>query len=72
MLQKAAAKSREFEATYGKCRKVSTVTNSPNKNWVDEIAAIIQILNNAATQETICVGSLSELQDKARDLMQGC
>lgn len=72
VLQKAAAKSREFEATYGKCRKVSTVTNSPNKNWVDEIAAIIQILNNAATQETICVGSLSELQDKARELMQGC
>ncbi|KAG5086935.1 hypothetical protein JHK82_054332 [Glycine max] len=72
VLQKAAAKSREFEATYGKCRKVSTVTNSPNKNWVDEIAAIIQKLNNAATQETICVGSLSELQDKARELMQGC
>ncbi|KAL2345471.1 hypothetical protein Fmac_006756 [Flemingia macrophylla] len=76
VLQKAAAKSKEFEATYGKCRKVSTEANSPNKNWVDEIAVIVQKLNNAATnmscQETICVGSLSELQDKARELMQRC
>ncbi|XP_020234813.1 DNA mismatch repair protein MSH6 [Cajanus cajan] len=76
VLQKAAAKSREFEATYGKCRKVSTETNPPNKNWLDEIAVIIQKLNNAATnlscQEAICVGSLSELQDKARELMLRC
>ncbi|TKY61722.1 DNA mismatch repair protein MSH6 [Spatholobus suberectus] len=76
VLQKAAAKSREFEATYGKCRKVSSETNSPNKNWVDEITVIIQKLNNVATnlscQETIWVRSLSELQDKARELMQRC
>ncbi|KAK7396957.1 hypothetical protein VNO78_18120 [Psophocarpus tetragonolobus] len=76
VLQKAATKSREFEATYGKCRKASSVTDTRNKNWVDEIAVIIQNLNNAATnlscQETICVGSLSELQDKARELMQRC
>ena len=76
MLQKATAKSREFEATYDKCRKVSFVTNSPNENWVDEIATIIQKLNNAGTnlgcQETIYIGSLSELQDKARELMQQC
>ncbi|XP_052723779.1 uncharacterized protein LOC128193734 [Vigna angularis] len=31
VLQKAASKSREFEASYGKCRKVSSETNSPNK-----------------------------------------
>ncbi|KAK7337513.1 hypothetical protein VNO77_18092 [Canavalia gladiata] len=76
VLQKAAAKSREFEATYGKCRKVSSEIHSSNQNWVDEIAVIIQKLNNAATnlncQETICVSALSELQDKARELMQQC
>lgn len=76
VLQKAAAKSREFEATYGKCRKVSSETNSSKKNWVDEIAVIIQKLNKAATdpscQETNCVSSLSELQDKARELIQRC
>ncbi|XP_027349607.1 DNA mismatch repair protein MSH6 [Abrus precatorius] len=76
VLQKAAAKSREFEATYGKCRKKSKETNSANQNWFDKIAVIIQKLNNAATnlscQETICVSSLRELQDKARELMQRC
>ncbi|BAT86257.1 DNA mismatch repair protein [Vigna angularis] len=74
VLQKAASKSREFEASYGKCRKVSSETNSPNKNWVDEIAAIIRKLTEMATnlscQETLCVGSLRELQDKARESMQ--
>lgn len=49
MLQKAAAKSREFEATYDKSIKVSSVINYPNENWVDEIEAIIQKLNNTAT-----------------------
>lgn len=76
VLQKAAAKSREFEATYGKCRKVSSETNSTNKNRVDEIAVIIQNLNNAAAnlscQETICVSSLIDIQNKARELMQRC
>lgn len=74
VLQKAAVKSREFEASYGKCRKVSSETNSPNKNWVDEITAIIRKLTEIATslscQKTLCVGSLRELQDKARESMQ--
>jgi len=43
VLQKAAAKSKEFEASYGKSRKVSSETNSTNENWVDEISAIIQL-----------------------------
>lgn len=76
VLQKAGAKSREFEASYGKCRKVSSETNYPSKSWVDEIAAIIQKLSKVATnlscQETLCVGSLRELQDKARESMQRC
>jgi len=76
VLQKAAAKSREFEASYGKCRKGSSETNSPNKIWVDEIAAIIRKLTEVATnlscQETLSVSSLRELQDKARESMQRC
>ncbi|KAK7284586.1 hypothetical protein RJT34_19335 [Clitoria ternatea] len=76
VLQKAAGKSREFEATYGKYRRMSSKTNSSNQNWVDEIRGIIQKLNNAATnlscQETICISALSELQDTARELIQRC
>ncbi|ESW35166.1 hypothetical protein PHAVU_001G212500 [Phaseolus vulgaris] len=76
VLQKAAAKSGEFEASYGKCRKVSSETNYPSKNWVDEIAAIIQKLTKVATnlsfQETLCIDFLRELQDKARESMQRC
>lgn len=76
MLQKAAAKSREFEASYGKCRKGSSETNSLNQSWVDEIIVIIQKLNNTATnlscQETVCDPSLRKLQRKARKLLQRC
>ncbi|WP_204985566.1 hypothetical protein, partial [Escherichia coli] len=75
VLQKAAAKSREFEATYGKCRKVSSEANTAN--WVDEIMVMIQKLNNAVTnlssqEKTICIGSLIELQGEARELLQRC
>ncbi|KAK7259232.1 hypothetical protein RIF29_24833 [Crotalaria pallida] len=73
VLQKAAAKSREFEASYGKCRKVSSEANTSNQNWVDEMKAFIQKLNNIATnsscKETVC-DTLVELQDKARELLQ--
>lgn len=76
VLQKAAAKSREFEASYGKCRKGSSETNSLNQSWVDEIIVIIQKLNNTATnlscQETVCDPSLRKLQRKARKLLQRC
>jgi DNA mismatch repair protein MSH6 len=76
VLQKAAAKSREFEATYGKYRKVLSETNSLNQSWVDEITTIVQKLNNAATnlswEETVSDGSLMELQCKARKLLQQC
>lgn len=76
VLQKATAKSREFEATYGKCRKVSSETNSSSHNCVDEIIVIIQKLNNASInsscQETTCISSLSQLQVKARELLQRC
>jgi DNA mismatch repair protein MSH6 len=75
VLRKAAAKSREFEATYGKYRKVLSETNFLNQSWVDEITAIVQKLNNAATNlscETVSDGSLMELQCKARKLLQQC
>ncbi|WJX79846.1 DNA mismatch repair protein msh6 [Trifolium repens] len=76
VLQKAAAKSREFEATYGKYRKALSETNSLNQSWVDEITTIVQKLNNAATnlswEETVSDGSLMELQCKARKLLQQC
>jgi DNA mismatch repair protein MSH6 len=76
VLQKAAAKSREFEATYGKYRKALSETNSLNQSWVDEITTIVQKLNNAATnlswEETVSDGSLMELQCKARKLLKQC
>ncbi|XP_045796894.1 DNA mismatch repair protein MSH6 [Trifolium pratense] len=76
VLQKAAAKSREFEATYGKYRNALPETNSLNQSWVDEITAIVQKLNNAATnlsrEETVSDGSLMELQCKARKLLEQC
>ena len=76
MLQKAAAKSREFEASYGKCRKASSEAYSSNQNWVDEIIAMIQYLDcvalNLSCQDSICDSSLSELQGEARELLQRC
>ena len=76
MLQKAAAKSREFEATYGKCRNVSFETSSSNQDWVDEMIVVMKKLNKAATnlssQEAICDSSLYELQGRARELLQRC
>lgn len=71
VLRNAAAKSKEFEATYGKCRKE---TNLSTQDWVDEMIVIIQRFNNAARdlrcQETVCVSSLSELQGKASELLR--
>ncbi|KAF7804917.1 DNA mismatch repair protein MSH6 [Senna tora] len=75
VLQKAAAKSREFEATYGKHSKVSSENNT-NESWVDEMAVINKSLTNAATnlsfRENLCISSLSELQNKARALLLRC
>ncbi|CAL0311136.1 unnamed protein product [Lupinus luteus] len=73
VLQTAAAKSREFEASYGKCRKVSSEANTSNQNWVDEMTLFMQKLNNLTSnlscEETIC-DTIIELQDKARELLQ--
>ncbi|KAK4273269.1 hypothetical protein QN277_021706 [Acacia crassicarpa] len=74
VLQKAAAKSREFEAAYGKHRKVSLKNKSrSNQSWADEMA-VIQKLINATTdlsfQGNIFDSCLGELHDKARALLQ--
>lgn len=76
MLQKAAAKSREFEASYGKYRNVTSETNCLNQSWVDKIIGVVQKLNNAATnlscEEAVSDCSLMKLQHKARKLLQQC
>ena len=75
VLQEAAAKSKDFEATYGKYRKLSPETSSGH-SWVDEMAIIIQNLADAARnlscQEAICDSILSELQGRARVLLEQC
>ncbi|KAL1312736.1 hypothetical protein HN51_039337 [Arachis hypogaea] len=76
VLQKAAAKSKEFEASYGKSRNASLETNSPNQEWVDEMIVVMKMLNKAAAnlsyQEGGCDSSLHELKSRARELMQRC
>ncbi|CAK8544398.1 unnamed protein product [Lathyrus sativus] len=76
VLQKAAAKSREFEASYGKYRNVASETNCLNQSWVDNIIGVVQKLNNAATNlscdEAVSDSSLMKLQHKARKLLQQC
>ncbi|KAJ7973051.1 DNA mismatch repair protein [Quillaja saponaria] len=75
VLQKAAAKSREFEATYGRYRKGSF--ENCRSHLVDEMGVIMQKLFNLAANlsshesfDTLCIGSLSELQHKAGVLLQ--
>ncbi|XP_057719078.1 DNA mismatch repair protein MSH6-like [Arachis stenosperma] len=76
VLQKAAAKSKEFEASYGKSRNASLETNSSNQEWVDEMIVVMKMLNKAAAnlsyQEGGCDSSLHELKSRARELMQRC
>ena len=76
MLQKADAKSREFEATYGKYRTVSSEPYSSNQSWVDEIIVLVQKLYNAANnlscEETVSDHSIVKLQREARELLERC
>ncbi|XP_054801883.1 DNA mismatch repair protein MSH6 isoform X2 [Prosopis cineraria] len=74
VLQKAAAKSREFEAKYGKHRKASLENNASNQSLADKMAVIIQKLINATTNlnilENLSDSFLSELHNKTRALRQ--
>lgn len=76
VLQKADAKSREFEATYGKYRTVSSEPYSSNQSWVDEIIVLVQKLYNAANnlscEETVSDHSIVKLQREARELLERC
>ncbi|XP_019419556.1 PREDICTED: DNA mismatch repair protein MSH6-like isoform X1 [Lupinus angustifolius] len=74
VLKKAAAKSREFEAMYGKCRMVSSEANSSEQNLFDEMTAIVRQLSDVVKDlncpDTIFCSTLIELQGKAREFLQ--
>ncbi|XP_028797259.1 DNA mismatch repair protein MSH6 [Neltuma alba] len=73
VLQKAAAKSREFEAAYGNRREVSPKNNASNQSWADEMAVIQKLISattNLSFQENFLDNSLIELHNKARALLQ--
>ncbi|KAK9282095.1 hypothetical protein L1049_005007 [Liquidambar formosana] len=76
ILQKAAAKSIEFEATYGKHRKRSEDNlsiHSLEDDMVVYIQKLIKVAENSSCYESsegMGIGSLTELQHRARMLMQ--
>ncbi|KAF8387740.1 hypothetical protein HHK36_026394 [Tetracentron sinense] len=77
VLLKAAAKSREFEAGYGKHRKVYEGELS-NPNWDDEMVVFIQDMFRVAanpsyheTSESTGIRLLCELQHRASLLLRG-
>ncbi|KAH7862176.1 hypothetical protein Vadar_001089 [Vaccinium darrowii] len=76
VLYKAAAKSLEFEGMYGKHRKGSK-DKLAIQRWEVKVAELIQHLSEVASNmhchkaaETICVGSLNELQNRAKMLLK--
>ncbi|BFG43493.1 hypothetical protein CerSpe_297670 [Prunus speciosa] len=74
VLQKAAAKSREFEATYGKHRKAdSFFFQSPVDNMVSCIQELISAVEKWTSHEStksIDIDSLTEVWHRARILEQ--
>lgn len=73
VLQNAAAKSREFEATYGKHKKPPE--NISNQNAVEQIVVLIQKLNgvvaNLRCQESLeSISHLIDLQQESRILCE--
>lgn len=73
VLQRAAAKSREFEAAYGKHRKASLKNDTSNQSWADEMAVIKKLISattNLSFQENLFDSSLGEIHNKARELLQ--
>lgn len=76
VLYKAAAKSLEFEGMYGKHRK-GPKDKLAIQRWEVKVAELIQHLSEVASNmhchkaaETICVGSLNELQNRAKMLLK--
>lgn len=73
VLQKAAAKSQEFEDTYGKERKGNKLST---KKLEDELVVFLQVLNDVA-ESLSCLESadrtsiypLTKLQDRARTIL---
>lgn len=74
VLQKAAAKSREFEATYGKHMKAdSFFFQSPLDNMVSCIQELISAVEKWTSHEStksIDIDSLTEVWHRARILEQ--
>ncbi|KAK6118119.1 hypothetical protein DH2020_048103 [Rehmannia glutinosa] len=75
VLQKAAAKSQEFEGSYGKRLKANLSTQS----WEDKASLIIENLIKIAASndcdtgtDSSVVGSLTNLQYRARLLLEQC
>jgi hypothetical protein len=75
VLQKAAAKSREFETTYGKHPK-SFRDNLSNQSWVGEMVEFVQKfidiaanLSCSKSPESNCASALTELQHRAQILL---
>uniref|UniRef100_A0A2N9H285 DNA mismatch repair protein n=1 Tax=Fagus sylvatica TaxID=28930 RepID=A0A2N9H285_FAGSY len=75
VLQKAAAKSREFETTYGKHPK-SFRDNLSNQSWVGEMVEFVQKfidiaanLSCSKSPESNCASTLTELQHRAQILL---
>lgn len=76
VLQKAAAKSRIFEDTYGKDRK-KFENNLSNGSWVDEMVEFVQKFVDVAenlecheSPENTGLSSLTELRHRVQILLQ--
>ncbi|KAF5455366.1 hypothetical protein F2P56_024955 [Juglans regia] len=76
VLQKAAAKSREFEDTYGKDKK-KFENNLSNRSWVDEMVELVQKFVDVAenmgcheSPENVDLSSLTELRHRVQILVQ--
>ncbi|KAF5181247.1 Dna mismatch repair protein muts [Thalictrum thalictroides] len=72
ILHKAAAKSKEFEETYGKHRQGPIELS--NSGWDKKVADILRDLSNVAKSgcnETRDDGLLTEIHQRARLLLQG-
>lgn len=73
VLQKAAAKSQEFEDIYGKQRKGRKLST---EKLEDELVVFLQVLNNVAeslscleSADSTSIYSLTKLKDRARTIL---
>ena len=76
MLLKAAAKSREFEAVYGRRREASTnctiAWEEEVVRFMQDLAGVVAETSSQAMVSNKSITSLCELQHKARILLKQC